>query len=146
MKTKLTVEQKAAWIKALRTCELPDGTKIQQGTGALRRQPNANDTPALCCLGVLCEVLDVPKVRIDEYCGEFMYGISSIQEAPYNTKGHSSAVLPAYVAKATGISGSGGFDSSLVTWNEDDSLAIMNDNGKSFSDIADVIEKVFDSI
>jgi hypothetical protein len=51
----LTTEQKAKWVEALRSGE------YKQGQFALNRL----DRSDFCCLGVLCEVLELPKKEIE---------------------------------------------------------------------------------
>lgn len=104
----ITAEQKAKWVEALRS------GKYKQGKFALHRI----DQKDFCCLGVLCEVLEVPKraqdktgtIRMEYQFGDFWLS-------------HS---VPEDLLK------------SQVT----DKLVDMNDSGsKSFTEIADWIEK-----
>ena len=53
----MKVYWKKRWIKALRS------GKYEQGKGALRRPAlRGNRAAEFCCLGVLCEVLELPRV------------------------------------------------------------------------------------
>jgi hypothetical protein len=115
-------EIKNKWTTALRSGE------YTQGTGNLR---SAGDK--FCCLGVLCdlavkaEIIPVP-VNIGQ---SYRYGAEG-------DMGHW--FLPESVREWAGL------DSTDPDWLRDDgtfSLSRMNDNGKTFDEIADVIEEKF---
>lgn len=131
----LTKEQKAAWIKALRTKELPDGTKIEQGTTRLRLDNK------LCCLGVLCELIPNQK----EYPRQ-----TEVHELGLLYKyGNSIGGLPVVLATLADMDGLAHFADShfafkkheLVTKYERFSgLSSANDSGATFDQIADFLE------
>ena len=94
------------WIKALRSGE------YQQGQGRLCR--SATDGPKFCCLGVLAEVLEIPKVREGEV---------------YLYKDRGSMILTSEEYSKVGISERMASD-----------LMAMNDSGKTFEEIAEYID------
>ena len=101
---------KRAW-----TDELRSGRK-NQGVGCLCR----DDTEEFCCLGVLCDVLKTPYIVADA-AGEprvYVYGLDS-----------RTGYLPLSLAAEIGL-----HDIYQRP------LSIMNDDGRSFSDIADWID------
>lgn len=101
-------EYKAKWLEALRS------GKYEQTQGRLR------DDDGMCCLGVLCNVVDPKKwERMDDYEIAFVY--QDEEMFPPNS-----------VKKKTG-----------VTQAKCDKLSNMNDGGASFKQIADFIEKRF---
>lgn len=100
-------EIKAKWTEALRS------GKYKQGQRELQ-DPKGK----FCCLGVLCEVLEVPK---QAYGVGIYYG--EIHE-------RSSAFLPISVMKQVEL-----------TVQEQSLLANMNDEGQSFKKIADYIDR-----
>src|SRR5216110_1229848 len=104
--------------------ELRSG-RWEQGRGTLRSK---GDT--FCCLGVLCEmavkagVIPAPQPCAIDDCGH-TYGEQA-------ASGHA----PREVVKWAGMnSGWGSFGEG-----SSDSLAIWNDNGKTFEELADVID------
>lgn len=124
---------KQKWVRALRS------GKYQQATGALRNEDG------FCCLGVFCDVYDsdkwkepTPKVdwedESDDEEFKWMYaheGDSYMYEA--------TEVLPIHIARIAGLEHQNpevpyGIDGEMK------SLASINDNGASFSEIADLIE------
>lgn len=114
MKTKV----KTAWITALKSGD------YKQTTGYLRE----NDS--FCCLGVLCNLHAIahPKVAVDETDPDSYLG---------ETTG-----LPFAVMRWAGItSSSGEYDNQKYF--EDRSLDKDNDWGKTFNEIADIINKHF---
>lgn len=115
------------WIEALRS------GKYEQTTEKL------NHDGAFCCLGVLCDLhrKAVPEHAWDgdEYCGE-------------------DANLPDAVAQWAGMAfNSGAGDAGklpgvvyLKSGNYGQHLAVLNDDGGSFKEIADIIEKHKDAL
>jgi len=105
----MNIEIKKKWVDALRS------GKYKQGTGRLC---SIHDTyKGYCCLGVLCEILEVPSVEthvMKEYDGAEWY-------------------LPNRVTELTGL--------SRIPKINCRSLSDMNDDGMSFNEIADLIEK-----
>lgn len=109
MSEKMDPELKAKWVAALRSGE------YKQGTGRLRK-PTA-DGQRFCCLGVLCEVVGIP--RLDDRDGGtagYKCGLSG-----------SDCLLPMRVPGVDAYS--------------QGKLASMNDGGSTFYTIADYIEE-----
>ena len=102
---------KEDWVEALRSGE------YEQTQGVLDQDDRQ------CCLGVLCDILDVPFVMGIEPKGRFrLYGETGVE----SESGH----LPASVLKRTGI-----------TPTQVDRLVDLNDKYKAtFDEIADYIE------
>jgi hypothetical protein len=103
---------KARWVAALRS------GKYEQGFGCLRRDDR------YCCLGVLCDVAGG-----GEWIPPFDDGLR-----PYNAgtrDGYGTTALPPSVMMR--------YDISI----RDEAILIdANDEGKSFADIADLIEEI----
>ena len=97
------------WLEALRS------NNYAQGRYSLRREDR------FCCLGVACEIFGVPSSIPDE--GSVAYGLSEeVCGAPIET----IELLQLYGQAGDDVGSS-------------DSLAHMNDNGASFTQIADLI-------
>lgn len=116
------------WVKALRS------GKYKQGFCQLRRGDS------YCCLGVLCEVLKVPKKqhRVER-------GFSVGRGYSYGTSDYSHAgQLPGVAMELSGIKsefGSIRFPKGVI------SLATLNDNRKrSFKHIAAYIERNWEKL
>lgn len=113
------------WIEALRS-----GT-YQQGVARLRRQGR------YCCLGVACDLMDSSKWRTSGW--------------RMDDGRISSFYLPTEVADWLGIDKEYRLDPEGLTTNvlvknrhdQKDDIASMNDDGASFDDIADAIERTF---
>lgn len=110
-------EVKEEWVKALRS------GKYEQGDGRLVAGADT-EAPYFCCLGVLCDVMGTKRVDADDvYVGD-----------PIRKTGEESGVScgypPAAVCKDAGL----GIRAVLT-------LAKKNDEGRSFAEIADHIEK-----
>lgn len=105
-------EIKAKFLAALRS-----GT-FQQGRGLLRR----ND--AFCCLGVLCEIMQVPHKPAPADPA------TSIYFDPARPHEAWRCFLPNAFKEKAGLSPL-----------DEARLSSLNDDGESFSAIADVIEK-----
>lgn len=110
---------KARWIAALRSGEYRQGTrKLHQGD-------------LFCCLGVLCDiavkdgVID-PPTRVFDMDDIFEYE-------------HSTDVLPDKVVEWAWLPSG----NPTPPGDERMSLAMMNDTGSSFTEIADFIEEYF---
>lgn len=119
---------KAQWIEALRS------KKYKQGKNALRIP--APKGLQYCCMGVLADlyVQQFPdKARWDDLEGT---DISYFMQEGYDYL--ESSLLPSSVVEWAQIPSSSG-----RYGNSDVSLVGMNDDGFSFSEIADVIEKEF---
>lgn len=119
MMNKMNEEVKPLWLNALRNGE------FTQGKGVLR---DTNDR--YCCLGVLCELYA-------RHSGEDVSWDSD--PAPYSFLGEVQ-LLPEEVMDWAGIEfpiGEVLIDGSYTT------LAYENDNGYTFAEIADLIEKQY---
>jgi hypothetical protein len=112
MTQKLTSNQ-TQWIAALRS------DKYTQTQGCL------HDTKGSCCLGVAAQEFITDDVRVN-------VGLSSGRLRSYN--GETSAA-PLYVVNALGL-----FDEVGNDRFADESLASLNDMGRSFGEIADILE------
>lgn len=89
--------------------------KYQQGHGALRSGDK------FCCLGVLCDILGTPITRV-------------APSGVYNYEGHNN-YLPPQARNQAGMQ----TDNGRIP--RKDALANLNDDGKSFAEIADFIEQ-----
>jgi hypothetical protein len=105
---------KARWVEALR------GGEYRQGQGALRSAVNE-----FCCLGVLCTLVDPSRWGDQPQAGRYGYHAADRPCRP------SYGYPPEDVYVAIGLS-------STVAGR----LATKNDEGLSFSEIADLIEEV----
>lgn len=102
------------WIAALRS------GKYAQATGALRT------SDGFCCLGVLCDLNGV-KWTLDEGDGSFIaLGATEI--------------LPLSIQEWAGLNSNSGIIPFREVAGRDHELSALNDNGKTFSEIADIIE------
>jgi hypothetical protein len=120
---------KQKWVRALRS------GKYKQASGQLKTEDG------FCCLGVLCDVYDpsnwivADDLDLGEDNQEWHYKISM-------RGGYTSImkdVLPEEIADAAGLSRQNpevpyGIDGGMS------SLAVINDSGASFAQIADLIE------
>lgn len=119
----------AEWVKALRSGD------YEQGQDYLCRDGK------FCCLGVLCEIQELPKEVVE---GDIYYVFEGLES--YATKrALQQSAIPA-AARATiledlnlrqTVTDEVGDGRSLHTH-----LICMNDEGKSFTEIADYIEGV----
>lgn len=107
---KLDPEDKKLWLDALR------GGDFQQGNEVLAKK--RGNTLYYCCLGVLCEIKQVPKVD-NGSTSSIRYG-TSMDES-------SASYLPDYME-------------NVLPPNYQRALAQMNDAGFTFEEIAQVIE------
>jgi hypothetical protein len=118
MKTQI----KQQWVQALRSNE------YTQAVGNLRTDKG------YCCLGVLCDLY--AKETGDEWTC-----LHSAEEPPYDyyRMKNQTSVLPDSIAEWAGL-----YDQNpFVNLYEDDktTLADLNDKGKAFEEIADIIEE-----
>lgn len=108
-------EIKKMWVDALRS------GKYKQGQGWLRTANNK-----YCCLGVLCDLaVNEERVRRDLVKDVYAYG-----------KQDRMSVLPSEVIDWAELDQHG-------TYGENRCLVYDNDGGKSFAEIADIIEENF---
>lgn len=119
-------EVKDKWVKALRSGD------YKQTSGQLR------DHNGYCCLGVLCELYREEtkrggwdKLQRDQASTPVRVG--------YKVGGYMSVVLPP--PSVIGWSGLGSSNPEVKFDGKVTSLPELNDSGKTFEEIADVIEK-----
>lgn len=105
------------WVRALRS------GKYKQTKGRLER---VNGVNRFCCLGVACDLFNksVPKSK----------RLERTIVGKNGRYGNEEDLLPGVVKKWLGLSAN---DGSI---DNDDSLACINDAGKRFATIADIIE------
>lgn len=135
---KMNPEVKALWLAALR------GGGYNQAKGYLRRTYREGDAEGFCCLGILCEIAVQQGVIAEPVKGRDEYAYTYGQPCTCGTDDlndcaptANTSVLPAEVAAWASI-GPGGFRGP-----DKQSLAGLNDNGKPFAEIADIIEAEF---
>lgn len=113
---KLPIEFKTKWVEALRSGE------YDQGNGFLHKKGR------FCCLGVACVIMDYTKTDLD-HAHVILKGEENLRrdfrKIPKAIKGHGH-----------GNSESVGGYNPVVEF-----LVHLNDNGRSFEEIADWIEK-----
>jgi hypothetical protein len=117
----------STWLKALRG-QLP--TKYKKVTRSLCKVTSTGKVKGHCCLGVLCDLAaKAGIINMPDFEGDFAYDVW------YDG---SVGDLSDTVVQWAGLNGSfGEFVNSRGT---KVSLADYNDNGKSFKQIADIIE------
>ena len=118
------------WIKALRS------GKYKQGKGYLK-QFNSKNEPRHCCLGVLCELYDqqMKKNHKKTLFTEHMIDSETVEFISFNKY---DGGLPKEVREwANMINPCGEF----INKDRVEYLSDLNDDGKKFSTIADIIEK-----
>lgn len=111
---KLNHKFKRKWLKALRS------GIYKQGTGVLK----VKGKQEYCCLGVACDVAGIPR---DKYAGK---------ELPSDLSKTLQLKLPPFF-RSEEFGGNDECDDYIRT------LAQMNDDGESFTDIANEIEAKF---
>jgi hypothetical protein len=112
---------KSRWVEKLRS-----GT-IKQIRGRL------NDGTGMCCLGVLCEI------AADEGIVKPIRDIDGIDYYEPNSGFVASLQLPSRVLEWSGLQHDEG--AAVAIGNYRVTLATHNDDGRSFSEIADAIEQ-----
>lgn len=118
-------EIKAEWVKRLR-----DGRK--QGKRYLEVQ-HSDGSKSQCCLGVLCEIAKEQGVVKKAIV------VDGFEDGPnYVEYDYHAGILPAHVAAWAGLSAS---DPAVWMAQGKQNLTLLNDNGTSFEDIADLIEE-----
>lgn len=115
-------EIKARWVAALRS------GKYEQAYGALRRNVG------FCCLGVLCDVASEDQIGKWEPSHMEVQRVQKIYQFNCHNKQSSDGLLPGPVMEWAGLS----CPSPVV---EASTLVGHNDEGESFSEIADLIER-----
>lgn len=126
------------WVKALRS------GKFKQGAGTLK-QYNSKGQPQHCCLGVLCELYNSEmKKSKKKTIPEKIYDNDMDFSFGYSRFGGSKEDLPREVMKWSGIENSlGQFN---LSDNHYETLADLNDLGRKFKTIADIIEKNWETL
>jgi hypothetical protein len=110
-------EWKEKWITALRSGE------YQQGKGSLRNSYNQ-----FCCLGVFCDIYikkNPDRAKWEDNTNTFI--IDDLRYGVY---------LAPIFKEIAGFSENEFYDCNVA-------LMVMNDNGMTFKEIADIIEKEF---
>lgn len=121
-------EVKAQWIAALRSGE------FHQGTGLLHKVMDGNHL--FCCLGILCEVAE--KNNVDVRVSSYQDDNDVITYDGYED------FLPPKIQQWAGLdSPNPGTQQPTDIGNVRATLSWLNDNGNTFSDIADIIEREF---
>lgn len=124
------------WVKALRS------GKYKQGGGTLK-QYNSKGQAQHCCLGVLCELYNKEmkkskkKTLPEQFCnsdGDFSHGCSRFSG--------KKEELPKEVMKWAGMNDNLG--KFYLSDNHYECLADLNDTGRKFKTIADIIEKNYE--
>jgi hypothetical protein len=139
-------EIKAKWLEALRSGEYP------QTTGALQRVADYGDSPkGYCCLGVLADTLVDDEEKIvwrfaKPRYGEPNWAVLSAWSDEREDYTEEDSLLPDVLAERLHLTVDGQLGDFKV-WNhsrlaEDCSMRLssLNDNGFTFSQIADMIE------
>lgn len=119
MATEQQIENRKLWVEALRS------DKYAQGKGKLR----AGDS--FCCLGVLCDLAGEKWTPTETYEGP-AFATSETDEIYDASK---KAMEFVGLKDATG-----GYDVDVEDEGYDTTLADQNDRGKTFAEIADIIE------
>lgn len=145
------------WVKALRS------KKYRQGKYVLKKKTQAG-TVQYCCLGVLCELYDAQKKQGQKGAGLVVRRATQKQISglryyinknstvySFNGKNKTEAIteLPYHVQKWAGMRSSSGQLPDKPGGNllfSKPSLANLNDKGRTFEQIATVIEKNFEDL
>jgi hypothetical protein len=114
--TKEQLEIREKWVKALRS------GKYQQGQRYLKQRLDEK-TVAFCCLGVLCDILDVPSQ------------MGTLSSTVFEYDQIFNQILPPHVIKKAGLRSAEGHYGKNGS-----SLSILNDTGYDFDCIANIIE------
>lgn len=110
------------WVQALKS------NKYSQTKGTLK------DSYGYCCLGVLCEISKISDWKLidNHHISKYKYNDSSM-----------IGLLPEEVRKWADIKTT---DGTFIQNNKQLILTTLNDDGVSFNEIADIIEKNWESI
>lgn len=119
------------WVTALRS------DKFDQGTDNLCKDGR------FCCLGVLCELYMDEFDLADEFSEPALVKDKHGEEREVVYYGGADDLLPNEVQEWAGMQTHNGTIVQVQDkiWDNDTSLAELNDDGMSFKDIADIIEK-----
>lgn len=123
----MNADVKARWIAALRS------GNYNQTRGCLGAINTETGSQAHCCLGVLCEILSIPSQRKAT-------DVHNVVELAYGNPNElpERAILPTSAQEAAGLDAAN--PSAVTVSGLDSSLAELNDMGKTFDEIADIIE------
>ena len=128
------------WVKALRS------GKFKQGTGTLK-QFNSKGVAQHCCLGVLCELYNQEmKKNKKKMLSETTWSNDSDFSHGYCKLGGKKEDLPKDVMKWAGIGNSMGAFTTDNPIYDQYNLADLNDIGKKFKTIANIIEKNYEQL
>ena len=128
------------WVKALRS------GKFKQGTGTLK-QFDSKGNAQHCCLGVLCELYnDSMRKSKKKTLPEKVYDNDMDFPHGYCRFGGKRDDLPKEVMEWAGIDNSVGEFTTDNTIYSVYSLADLNDTGRKFKTIADIIEKNYEAL
>lgn len=109
-------EHRKLWVEALRS------GKYRQTDAALRRGDG------FCCLGVACDISGLGEWSDTDVDGKVIYRVGEEPAPNY---------LPKAVVSWLGVAG---YNPRVKVDGGTEVLAMMNDNGSSFTEIADIIE------
>lgn len=128
------------WVKALRS------GKFKQGTGTLK-QYNSKGQVKYCCLGVLCELYNQEmkkkkKKTLPETTED--YNSQFVDWSKCTKFGDKAFDLPKEVMKWSGVETSDGYLWYVLYALP--SLSLLNDAGKKFKTIANIIEKNWENL
>ena len=133
------------WVKALRS------GKFKQGEGTLK-QFNSKGVAQHCCLGVLCELYNdtMRKSKKKTLREKFIDNNSDFSHG-YCRFGNRSDDLPKEVREWAGMKTNLGVFKIEKTdyigrYLDKECLADLNDTGRKFKTIADIIEKNYENI
>ena len=128
------------WVKALRS------GKFKQGAGTLK-QFNSKGQAQHCCLGVLCELYNKEmKKNKKKMLSETTWNNDSDFSHGYCKLGGKKEDLPKDVMKWAGISNSMGAFTTDNPIYDQYNLADLNDTGRKFKTIANIIEKNYEQL
>lgn len=145
---KLREDIKTAWLEELRSGRYKQAQGTLRGRVLVYGEPT--DEVGYCCLGVLAEVLDkqFPEVLAEAGCRvKVNAGILTEDDLaifwnePRVERGTTSTI-PLSLALAVGLNGAEGLIPEHLQPEGMPYLSTMNDRGKTFDEIADVIEQM----
>lgn len=118
---------KKEWVEALLS------GKYQQGEGVLKKRDYVNNTNAYCCLGVLVDLAIKSGVDIEVERDENNYNEDYFFDG-------CNEFLPMSVMQWAELKHDNGWFNHGVF---QETLAELNDKGRSFAELADIISKYF---
>lgn len=120
----MNAEWKAKWVAALRS------GKYQQCRGKLHADLG------FCCLGVLCDIYNSDLWSFERRSGE-QYGETIFMWGPF----YDESTLPPIVVKGVGLNEVNPRIYCSGSISTGTALSALNDNGYTFEEIADAIER-----